>query len=626
MKTIFKNIAKIITVSSIFLSLSSYAQAPQKMSYQAVLRNAGNALISNTPVAMRVSVLQGSASGTAVYVERHTLTTNINGLATFEIGTGTIISGSFATINWGSGQYFVKTETDPAGGTNYSISGTSQLLSVPYALYAKTVDGVSATNIANWNSAFLWGNHTGLYRPISYVPNWGEVTNKPAFAAVATSGNYNDLTNKPLLDGSETKITAGTNVTVTGAGTIASPYVVNSTGTGTTSPQWTTSGDNISNTNTGNVGIGVFNPIFRLDIDSRIRIGKSSSGTTAGVWLGGSSNSTPAFIGMQDDNTVGLYGDNGAGWGLTMLTNSGNVGIGTSSPGDKLEVAGKTKTTNLQVTNGAGVGKVLTSDASGNATWQSPVAATSNWTATGNNISNTNTGNIGIGASNPTFKLDLAGRMRIRSVTGETAGVWLNNDANTASPAFIGMQADNKVGFYGSGSGWGLTMNTTSGALNINGSAGASGQVPTSNGENQASSWTKLGNLLQTYYRYPQYQANVVTGDPFVFEFGGGSMPINTVGKSRLIISAMFTAYADCGICNTNRSGDIKLKIDGVSTKVFTIRVSPNGVQQTSLSNYFFDIQGGNHTIEWELQTSNSGSNVTSAFISNVTVMVLPVD
>ena len=103
-------------------------------------------------------------------------------------------------------------------------------------------------------------------------------------------------------------------------------------------------------------------------------------------------------------------------------------------------------------------------------------------------------------------------------------------------------------------------------------------------------------------------------------------MPINTVGKSRLIISAMFTAYADCGICNTIRSGDIKLKIDGVSTKVFTIRVSPNGVQQTSLSNYFFDIQGGNHTIEWELQTSNSGSNVTSAFISNVTVMVLPVD
>lgn len=158
--------------------------------------------------------------------------------------------------------------------------------------------------------------------------------------------------------------------------------------------------------------------------------------------------------------------------------------------------------------------------------------------------------------------------MRIRSVTGETAGVWLNNDANNASPAFIGMLSDDKVGFYGTGAGWGLTMNTTSGALNINGSAGASGQVPTSKGDNFAASWTKLGNLLQTYYRYPQYQANVVTGEPKVFEFGGGSMAITTTGKSRLIISAMFTAFADCGICSNIRYGDIRLKINGVSTNV----------------------------------------------------------
>jgi len=192
------------------------------------------------------------------------------------------------------------------------------------------------------------------------------------------------------------------------------------------------------------------------------------------------------------------------------------------------------------------------------------------------------------------------------------------------------MQTDNKVGFYGTGSGWGLTMNTTSGALNINGSAGASGQVPTSNGDNQATSWTKLGNLLQTYYRYPQYTANVPTGDPFIFEFGGGSMAITTSGKSRLIISAMFTAYADCGICSTIRFGDIRLKVDGISTDVFRIEVAPNGVQQTSLSNYFIDVQGGNHTLEWELKVPDTSIGfvypVTSARISNVTVMVLPVD
>lgn len=626
MKTTIKNIAKIIALSSIFFSLtSSYAQAPQKMSYQAVLRNANNTLLSNTPVAMRVSVLQGSASGTAVYVERHTLTTNINGLATFEIGSGTVISGSFTAINWASGQYYVKTETDPAGGTNYTISGTSQLLSVPYALYAKTVEGMSANNISNWNSAFAWGNHAGLYRPVSYVPNWGEITNKPTFAPIATSGNYNDLTNKPVLDGSETKVTAGTNVTVTGAGTTASPYVINANGSTGSSSQWRSTGDNITNANTGNVGIGISNPEYKFEVSSRIRLLQGSPNETAGIWFGSAINLSAAFMGMKDNNSLGFYGEPG-GWGLTMNTSTGNVGVGTTAnPSEKLEVSGKTKTTNLQVTAGAGTGKILTSDATGNATWQTPAVVPSQWTATGNNISNTNTGNVGIGASDPAYKLDISGRLRLRSVTGETAGIWLNNGANNASPAFIGMQADNKVGFYGTGSGWGLTMNTENGALNINGSAGASGQVPTSKGDNFAASWTKLGNLLQTYYRYPQYPANVVTGDPKVFEFGGGSMAITTTGKSRLIISAMFTAFADCGICTGIRYGDIRLKVNGVSTDVIKLLVSANGVQQITLSNYFYDVQGGNHTLEWEYREDNNYS-VSSAYIRNVTVMVLPID
>ena len=114
----------------------SFAQAPQKMSYQAVIRDATNALVANQTVGMQVSILQGSASGTAVYVETHNATTNINGLVSIEIGGGTLVSGSFSTINWGNGPFFIKTETDPAGGTNYTITGTTQLLSVPYAMYA----------------------------------------------------------------------------------------------------------------------------------------------------------------------------------------------------------------------------------------------------------------------------------------------------------------------------------------------------------------------------------------------------------------------------------------------------------------------------------------------------------
>ncbi|MFN3587966.1 MAG: C1q-like domain-containing protein [Spirosomataceae bacterium] len=127
----------------LFLALfatKSWAQSdsPEKISFQAVVRDASNALVTNQAVGMRISILQGSASGSAVYSETQTPTSNANGLVTIEIGGGNVVSGSIGTINWVNGPYFIRTEVDPTGGTNYTITGTSQLLSVPYALYAKT--------------------------------------------------------------------------------------------------------------------------------------------------------------------------------------------------------------------------------------------------------------------------------------------------------------------------------------------------------------------------------------------------------------------------------------------------------------------------------------------------------
>lgn len=129
-KKIYSMIAMLCFTASVF------AQAPQKMSYQAVLRNSSNALIRSTPVGMRISVLQGTSAGTAVYVETQRPSTNANGLVSVEIGTGTPVTGTFAGINWATGPYFIKTETDPTGGIAYTILGTSELISVPYALYA----------------------------------------------------------------------------------------------------------------------------------------------------------------------------------------------------------------------------------------------------------------------------------------------------------------------------------------------------------------------------------------------------------------------------------------------------------------------------------------------------------
>ena len=128
---------------AVFLTATVWAQSPNKMSYQAVIRNASNNLVTSTAVAMQISILQGSTGGSAVYVETQTPTTNANGLVSIEIGGGTVVSGNFSTINWANGPYFIETKTDPAGGTNYTITATSQLLSVPYALYAKTAETIT---------------------------------------------------------------------------------------------------------------------------------------------------------------------------------------------------------------------------------------------------------------------------------------------------------------------------------------------------------------------------------------------------------------------------------------------------------------------------------------------------
>jgi hypothetical protein len=137
---------KIITICvAILMATSVFAQAPEKISYQAVVRDGSNNLVASSTVGMRIQLLQDSEFGDAVYVETQTPTSNANGLVSLEIGEGIVVSGTFASIDWANGPYFIKTETDPTGGTSYTISGTSQLLSVPYALHAKTADSVSGT-------------------------------------------------------------------------------------------------------------------------------------------------------------------------------------------------------------------------------------------------------------------------------------------------------------------------------------------------------------------------------------------------------------------------------------------------------------------------------------------------
>jgi len=175
---------KIFTIVAVtLLTASVFAQTPNKMSYQAVIRDNSNALVTNQIVGMQISILQGSANGTAVYAETQTPTTNTNGLVSLEIGGGTVVSGNFATINWANGPYFIKTETDPAGGTNYTITGTSQLLSVPFAMYAKR----------SGNPTLQAGNGISIVN--DSIANIGDLSSTNELQTISTSNDTIFLSN-----------------------------------------------------------------------------------------------------------------------------------------------------------------------------------------------------------------------------------------------------------------------------------------------------------------------------------------------------------------------------------------------------------------------------------------------
>ncbi len=238
----------------IFVQIIVLAQSPQKISYQAVIRNINSELIINQPVGIRISILQDSAIGSEVYREifNPNPQTNSNGLLSIEIGTGIILTGNFSLIDWANGIYFIKTEIDPTGGTNYTINGTTQILSVPYALHAKTAESITGTitesdpiyfaspssnitntNIISWDSSYSWGNHFGLYKSISWMPQWNDITEKPIFANVAISGNYNDLSNKPSFIDSlrNNSVLLSGNQTIFGNKTFNNKIVINQQGT-----------------------------------------------------------------------------------------------------------------------------------------------------------------------------------------------------------------------------------------------------------------------------------------------------------------------------------------------------------------------------------------------------------
>jgi hypothetical protein len=135
-----KTPTKMKTLYSIILlmliSTLAYSQAPEAFNYQALIRDGSGDILDNVQVAIQISILQDSEIGSAVYVERFNPTTTAYGLIAVKIGKGSVQSGAFSSIDWGTHEYYIKTEVDPNNGTDFTAMGSSQLLSVPYALHA----------------------------------------------------------------------------------------------------------------------------------------------------------------------------------------------------------------------------------------------------------------------------------------------------------------------------------------------------------------------------------------------------------------------------------------------------------------------------------------------------------
>jgi len=353
------------------------AQTPQSFSYQAVLRdNMGNVMASQS-VELKISILQGSTEGAVAYSESFNINTNEYGLINVEVGNGDVVSGVFENIDWGASTYFMKVEVDANDGSGFQFLGTTQLLSVPYALHSKTAEnvfsgsyldltdsptslsyftndlgyltsfteadplfsshpayGISATNIANWNSAYGWGDHSAEGYLTSEID--GSITNE--IQDLSLSSNILTITNN----------ISATNIDL-------NPYLDNT-------DSWLKNGNDIY-FNDGNVGIGLgtSTPAAKLYVRSSASddipalqiggggdapteypayiIGRSSNFNSTVLYLASNRISSPDYNFIE--SIIDYDGTKNTAF---IVTGNSHVGIGLSNPSSALDVNGRITT------------------------------------------------------------------------------------------------------------------------------------------------------------------------------------------------------------------------------------------------------------------------------------------
>ncbi|SDE29892.1 Chaperone of endosialidase [Dyadobacter soli] len=354
---------KIFLSLILLLSFSAMSQSPQGLSFQGVARDASGKVIPSQAVGIRFTVRQTNAGGPIQYQEVQSATTGSSGVFAAVVGEGNPVSGEFSSIKWANDKYFLQVEIDPAGGNAFADAGTSQLLSVPYALHAKEAtswqndqpvvqtgvvgQGGMLTDVPSPGTRLIWYPRLGAFRAGeitndawnvaeigSYSIGLGKNTRAVGSGSVAIGRSAEALVSDAIALGHGVSSKNHYSVTL-GAFNNGDGFPSNSTDANDRIFQLGNgSGENdrrnaITVLRKGNVGVGVLYPGYILDINGRQRI-KHTSGNTAGLFLDGTQtddyNIGPAaFIGMVNDNQVGFY--IGDAWRFYVHAN-GNATLG----------------------------------------------------------------------------------------------------------------------------------------------------------------------------------------------------------------------------------------------------------------------------------------------------------
>jgi len=441
MKTnsIFLYTALILTL--LFQCMISTAQSPQKVSYQSVIRNANGELIRSTAIIIQISILKGSASGTLMYKERQSSITNINGLVTIEVGNGTPLTSTFSAIDWSQGPYFLKVETTVSTDARFNVSGISEILSVPYSLYAKKAEkadsvinekdpffntsvakNITAADTIRWNSSLSsyneidpryaadssfiksgvrdWNSSLAKTIDAADTTHWGRAETDPIFNA------WNKSTGITITESQITDLDHFTNTDE-----IDPRYAADSSFIKSGVRDWNSSlAKTIDATDTTHWGRAETDPVFTLSAANSIIDAGSGAVITAAERSKLSGIDEGAQVNVQADwdqttttaddyiknkpsfNTAvnfsgSLSGDVTGTQGATVVSAVGGVTAQNVAAGATLanaatssntmstlvrrDLSGNFTASGLTITGGTpGAGKVLTSDASGNATWQ----------------------------------------------------------------------------------------------------------------------------------------------------------------------------------------------------------------------------------------------------------------